>query len=86
MEAHAQYGDQVRFIGMPGLAGTSSMERFVAENGIEAFPHVPDPDGTLWERFGVRHQRTYVFVNDDGTVRTGGYGRLVADVEELIAA
>lgn len=79
-----KYGDQVRFIGMPGLSDVGSMERFVADNAVDAFPHIPDPDGTLWEQFGVREQRTYVFVNDDGTVRIGGYGRLASDVEELV--
>lgn len=81
-----QYGDQVRFIGVPGLAEASSMDRFVAETGVDGFPHVPDGDGVLWELFGVTEQRTYVFIDDDGTMRAGGYGRLAADVEELIVS
>ena len=47
--------------------------------------HLPDPEGELWDRFGVRQQHTYVFIDDDGTTRTTGYGRLAAEVEELIA-
>ncbi|MGI9598171.1 MAG: hypothetical protein ACR2QK_18555 [Acidimicrobiales bacterium] len=81
-----RYGDQVRFVGMPGLAQQAAMERFVADAGVDAFPHIPDGDGALWERFGIRHQRTYVFINDDGAARTGGYGDLAADVEELVAS
>lgn len=86
MEAQERYDDQVRFIGVPGLADPSSMDRFVAETGVDGFPHLPDADGVLWERFGVTEQRTYVFIDDDGTSRAGGYGRLAADVEELIAS
>ena len=80
------YGDEVRFVGVPGLAGVEAMERFVAETGVDHFPHIPDPERVLWDRFGVRRQRTYVFIDDDGSVRTAGYGRLAADVEALIAS
>ena len=83
MEVQRQYGDQVRFIGVPGLADESAMERFVAETGADAFPHMPD-DGTLWERFGVLEHRSYVYINDDGTSRLGEYGGLSDGVETLI--
>lgn len=85
MEVQQQYGDQVRFVGVPGLADGSAMERFVAETGADAFPHMPD-DGTLWERFGVLEHRTYVYIDDDGTSSLGEYGGLVEGVEELIAS
>ncbi len=84
MEVQQRYGDQVRFVGMPGLSSPDAMARFVSETGTDAFPHLPDDAGVLWDRFGVREQRTYVFINDDGTTRTGGYGNLAADVQELI--
>lgn len=86
MEVHERYGDQVRFVGVPGLAEDASMERFLAETGVDNFPHVPDGEGQLWARFGVTEQRTYVLINDDGSVRTAGYGRLAADVEGLLAS
>ncbi|MEM7273092.1 MAG: hypothetical protein AAF547_08445 [Actinomycetota bacterium] len=81
-----QYGEQVRFIGVPGLSDTARMGQFVAQTGVTGFPHIPDGDGVLWERFGVTEQRTYVFINDDGTARVGGYGQLAEDVEALIAS
>ncbi len=84
MEVQQQYGDQVRFVGVPGLADEAAMERFVAETGVDGFPHMPD-DGTLWERFGVLEHRTYVYIDDDGTARLGEYGGLADGVEELIA-
>lgn len=86
MEVQQRYGDQVRFIGMPGLSGAESMARFVDQTGTDAFPHIPDETGALWERFDVRQQRTYIFINDDGTARMGSYGQLEADVEQLIAS
>ena len=39
----------------------------------------------IWERFGVSEQRTYVYIDDDGSWRTAGYGSLASDVEALIA-
>ncbi len=84
MEVEAQYGDQVRFIGIPGLSDVPDMEQFVASTRTDAFPHIPDPDSIIWDRFGVTKQRTYVYVNDDGTWQTSGYGSLEADVVDLI--
>ena len=47
--------------------------------------HVDDPAQELWTRFGVTNQSTYVYINDDGTTRTTGYGNLRGDVQALIA-
>ncbi len=86
MRVQQQYGDQVRFVGIPSLAGVAAMEEFVADTRIDVFPQIPDPDRILWDRFGVTEQRTYVFINDDGSVRVSGYGQLEADVEALISS
>jgi hypothetical protein len=79
------YGDDVRFVGVPGQAEEDSMRDFVSSTGTDVIDHIPDLDGNLWLRFGVRQQRTYVFINDDGTWRTSGYGSLEQDVQDLIA-
>lgn len=86
MEVQQTYGDQVTFIGMPGLAAVDSMQVFVEENEVEGIPHVPDASGELWESFDITQQRTYIFIDDDGSMRVGGYGQLEADVEALIAS
>lgn len=85
MEVEQQYGDQVRFVGVPGLSNVGSMRGFVDETGTDSLAHIPDVDGVIWERFGVSQQRTYVFIDDDGSWRTAGYGSLAEDVESLIA-
>lgn len=61
------------------------MQGFVADRSVTGFDHIPDPDGVIWRRFGVIQQRTYVLINDDGTLRTTGYGSLEQDVQGLIA-
>ena len=85
MEVQQRYGDQVQFIGIPGLSDQPAMERFIAENGVGGFPHIPDNESGLWERFGVTEHRAYVFIDDDGTSTVRGYGDLESDVEALIA-
>lgn len=61
------------------------MRAFVSEQGVGGLQHVDDPNTELWSRFGVTQQRTYVFINDDGSFRLSGYGSLIEDVEGLIA-
>ena len=85
MEVQETYGDQVRFIGVPGLSNIGDMNQFVAERGVNVIDHIPDPDGVIWERFGVTQQRTYVLINDDGTTERTGYGSIEEDVQALIA-
>jgi len=62
------------------------MQEFVAQRGVGGFNHIPDPQGVIWDRFGVRSQRTYVLINDDGSIRLTGYGSLEQDVQGLIAS
>ena len=85
MEVSETYGDQVRIVGVPGLADVEDMIGFVDATGTDVIDHIPDPDSEIWNRFGVTRQRTYVLINDDGTTRTTGYGSLESDVQDLIA-
>lgn len=71
-------------MGVPGLSDQPDMEDFVSRNNVSGFPHIPDPAGEIWARFGVTQQRTYVLINDDGTWERRGYGNLSGDVQNLI--
>lgn len=85
MEVEEIYGDQVTFVGVPGLADEDSMREFVTERGVDTFEHIPDVDGEIWKRFGVTEHRIYVLIDDDGSIETTGYGSLADDVQALIA-
>lgn len=67
------------------MSNVDSMETFVSQTGVDVIEHIPDPDGVLWERFGVQQQRTYVIIDNDGSMQTTSYGALSEDVETLIA-
>ncbi len=84
MEVSQEFGDRVTFVGIPGLSNVDSMKSFVADTGTDGIVHLPDPEGDLWERFDVRAHRTYILVNDDGTLVTAEYGDLRGDVVDLI--
>ena len=61
------------------------MREFVEQQGVGGFPHVDDQTAELWTRFGVTQQRTYVYINDDGTFEQANYGSHIEDVQALIA-
>ncbi len=84
MEVEQKYGDQVTFIGLPSLADLDDIDEFIAETGTSHIQQLPDIEGEVWRQFGVTRQRTYVYINDDGTWRQSGYGSLQEDVEGLI--
>jgi hypothetical protein len=65
------------------------MNRFIDSTGVSGFPHVLDLENAVWDRYEVRSQPWFVFINDDGSIET--IGSLGADglterVEALIAA
>lgn len=86
MEVQNKYGDQVTFVGVPEPSSDQeSITQFVDETGVTAFPHIADPSGEVWAQFDVVEQRTYVIVNDDGTLETIDYGALEQEVQKVIA-
>ena len=60
------------------------MQDFISRTGVTEFPHIDDNGGEIWDRLGVTQQRTYAFINDDGSFRLSGYGSLEQDVQGLI--
>jgi hypothetical protein len=78
----------VAFLGIAADASQAEMAQFVESTGTDGFPHVVDPDGSLWLRFGAEIRSSFLFVDDGGAVSRTGYGemdedRLRAAVEEL---
>lgn len=65
------------------------MADFVERHGLGDIVHLVDDDGTLWERFGIVTQPSWVFVDDGGAAASevGALGRdgLEARMDELVA-
>lgn len=52
---------------MAGRADEGDIDAFIAEFGLEAFPHSIDETGDLWAGYGVAGQPAWVFIGADGS-------------------
>ncbi len=66
-QARADNPDVV-FVGVAGLGEAGDMRDFVDDYDVDAFTHLADLDGSLWQRFGVVQQPAYAFVDDTGKI------------------
>jgi hypothetical protein len=41
------------------------MEEFVTRHDLDGVPHIADPDGEIWQLFGVAAQPAWVFVDGE---------------------
>ncbi|MBI1352351.1 MAG: redoxin domain-containing protein [Actinomycetales bacterium] len=72
----AEFKDRVTFVGIAGLGPVNDMRAFVSETKTGGFTHLADVDGSLWARFGVVAQPSFVFITPSGEAQefTGGLG------------
>ncbi|BBH71320.1 hypothetical protein ACTI_80050 [Actinoplanes sp. OR16] len=72
-DLHEEYGDRLGILGVGGLGTLDAMKEFVTEMQVGAVPHISDPAGKIWQRFGIAQQSWYVFVDANGTITHRGY-------------
>lgn len=81
------YGDEIGFLGIAGRDSVEAMANFVDHFEVGHLPHAADPDGELWERFGVPYQPAWVFIDSGGNaVRVFGAvpdDQLISILEDL---
>ncbi|WP_238005930.1 redoxin family protein [Dactylosporangium sp. AC04546] len=63
-----QLAGKVNVIGVGGLDDEAAMQRFVTEWKLDGMPHLSDQAGTVWKRFGVTAQSTFVLLDSTGVV------------------
>ena len=85
-----QFEGRAQIIGVASRDTIEQIEAFVADTGVDTFPHAADIDGDVWEFYGIGSQPAFVFINDDGTFDTR-LGSLDEDgltewVEQLLAS
>ena len=73
------------FVGVAGLsADRDDMRRFVDRNELDGMRHIADVDGSVYTRFGIVQQHSFVLVDADGSVESvTAYGTDL-DLAELI--
>jgi len=77
-----QYEGEVAVIGVGGLDDTTAIADLAEE--IPHVTHVVDPDGEVWQHFGVTAQSTYTVVDADGEVVNDEYLE-DAELNDLVA-
>lgn len=83
------YGaDRLAILGIAGMGGNAEMRQFVADLEVGEVTHLDDQPGTLWKKFGITQQSTYVILDRTGHVDTTAYLddlQLTAKVKSLVA-
>lgn len=83
----AQYGGDVNVVGVGGQDSAASIADFASS--LDGLTLLVDEKGTVWQRFGVTEQSSFVILDADGTeVTTSGYGEdidLSAEVADLLS-
>ena len=57
---------QVDFVGVAGRSDLNNVKEFISAFAVEEFPHLYDPDGKIWARYGVSSQPAWVFIDSNG--------------------
>ncbi len=57
---------KVIIIGVPGRAPVNDMKQFVKETKTSNFVHLPDTDGTIWTRFQIPGNPSFIFLTSKG--------------------
>lgn len=83
------YAGKVTVVGVAGLDDSlANMRQFVDLTGIDNFPQLADPEGTVWQRFAVTAQSEFVVLDADGAVELRGLlnpADLPAELDRLVA-
>jgi len=84
-ELAGRYSDRLAVLGVAGLGDKAAMDEFVTDLEVGAVTHLNDQAGSVWRRFKVTEQSTFVLINRDGKVVHKGWLDSV-DVTERVAA
>ncbi len=63
-----QLTGKVNVVGVGGLDDEAAMRRFISQWKLDAVPHLSDQAGTVWKKFAVTSQSTFVLLDSRGTV------------------
>ncbi len=64
----ARYSGKVNVVGVAGLDKLPAMREFVTRTKVSGFINLADESGTVWRRFGITAQATYVLLDASGQV------------------
>jgi len=68
-----EFGTKVNLLGVAGLGDAKAMKEFVTDGQVGDVTHLNDQAGTVWKKFKIAEQSTYVFLDRDGKVLSKGW-------------
>lgn len=91
-QAHAEYGDQVQFVGIQqlGLDTADEGQEFLNEIGV-TFPNIPDKTGEVWVGYNIVSFPTTLFLDKEHKIQRTWSGLITEDnledqIEQLLEA
>jgi peroxiredoxin len=82
-----QRGDEVAIVGVAGRDDVDAFAAFVERHGLQDVPQIADTDGSVWARFGISGQPSWVFIDGETGARETLFGALgVEGLEQRIDA
>jgi thiol-disulfide isomerase/thioredoxin len=84
-----RYKGRVDFVGVAGMGREKEMKAFVADYEVGMIPQLVDTAGTVWRKFAIAEQSTYVVLDRKGNVVEKGWlddQAITATVAKLAAS
>ncbi|BCB74129.1 protein disulfide oxidoreductase [Phytohabitans flavus] len=72
-DMQAEFGQKVNLLGVAGLGDAKEMKEFVTDGEVGNVTHLNDQAGSVWKKFKIAEQSTYVFLDRDGKVLSKGW-------------
>ena len=65
-EVQETYGAEVTFVGVAGRDDLDAIVGFIDDLDVDAFSHIVDETGAIWENFQVVSQPSFIFLDATG--------------------
>ncbi|WP_045864797.1 redoxin family protein [Streptomyces sp. WMMB 714] len=81
----AKYKGKVNFLGVAGLDKTEPIRGFVSAQKVGNFPHLNDQKGSVWKKFGITQQSSYVMLDENGKKVHAGAATGPSELNKLVS-
>ncbi|MFC4496120.1 redoxin family protein [Streptomyces ovatisporus] len=80
-----KYKGKVNFVGIAGLDKTEPIRGFVSSQKVGNFPHLNDQKGSVWKKFGIAQQSSYVMLDEKGKKVHAGAPTGPSELDKLVS-
>jgi len=80
-----KYEGKVNFVGVAGLDKTEPIKGFVSTEKVGNFTHLNDQKGSVWEKFGITQQSSYVMLDKNGKTVHKGAPSDPAELDKIVS-